>query len=74
MISEGLLQFLLHCELSVAQGLIIDGKLIPCSTLVGFSIALTPLPCCLMGWRGSNQQKMGNAKHVGRNKDLWGGS
>ncbi|KAF8851856.1 hypothetical protein BDZ45DRAFT_750252 [Acephala macrosclerotiorum] len=29
--------------------------------LVGFGIALTPLACCLMGWRGSNNQKMGVA-------------
>ncbi|KAH8743724.1 hypothetical protein BGZ57DRAFT_936704 [Hyaloscypha finlandica] len=29
--------------------------------LVGFGIVLRPLFCCLMGWRGSNQQKMGSA-------------
>jgi hypothetical protein len=29
--------------------------------LFGFGIALRPLFCCLMGWRGSNQQKMGSA-------------
>lgn len=29
--------------------------------LVGFGIALRPLFCYLIGWRGSNQQKMGSA-------------
>jgi len=29
--------------------------------LVGFGITLRPLFCCLMGWRGPNQQKMGSA-------------
>ncbi|KAE9378601.1 hypothetical protein N431DRAFT_450550 [Stipitochalara longipes BDJ] len=29
--------------------------------LVGFGVALTPLSCCLMGWRGADQMKMGNA-------------
>ncbi|KUJ13126.1 uncharacterized protein LY89DRAFT_652580 [Mollisia scopiformis] len=29
--------------------------------LIGFGISLTPLACCLMGWRGSDNQKMGAA-------------
>lgn len=28
------------------------------SALVGFGVALTPSSCCLMVWRGSDQQKM----------------